>query len=163
MKLAAGSCLARRGHGRFATTTTCAGFRRQPPASEHRPVERILAVVPDLFFATRIEAVARAAGADVSIVPPGQALERCLAEVPALVLVDLHADGDPLAMVRALRAEPRLRHVRVVGFYSHVEDERRRAALAAGFDEALPRSAFVGRLPGLLAPGASAPSTGGPS
>jgi CheY-like chemotaxis protein len=124
-------------------------------------LNRIVAVVPDLFFATKIEAVARAAGTEVSIVPPTQAFERCLAEIPALVLVDLHAPGDPLALVRALRTDPRTRAAHIVGFYSHVEDALRLGALDAGVDEALPRSAFVGRLPGLLAGGAGAPSPKG--
>ena len=126
-------------------------------------MDRIVAVVPDLFFATKIEAVARAAGAELSIMPPGQALERCLADPPALVLLDLHAPGDPLALVRGLRTDARTRTVRIVGFYSHVEDELRRGALDAGIDEALPRSAFVGRLPGLLAGRTVTPATGEPS
>jgi CheY-like chemotaxis protein len=126
-------------------------------------VDRIVAVVPDLFFATKIEAVARAAGAELSIMPPGQALARCLADPPGLVLLDLHAPGDPLALVRALRADDRTRAVRIVGFYSHVEDEFRRGALDAGIDEALPRSAFVGRLPGLLAGGSVTPAPSRPS
>jgi len=53
--------------------------------------------------------------------------------------------------VRTLKADSRTRAIPIVGFYSHVEGERRRAALAAGIDEALPRSAFVVRLPALLA------------
>ena len=54
-------------------------------------------------------------------------------------------------LVRALKAEPDLAAVRVVGFYSHVDAALREAALAAGVDAALPRSAFTTRLPGLLA------------
>ena len=126
-------------------------------------MDRIVAVVPDLFFATKIEAVARAAGVEVSIVPPNSALERCLASPPALVLLDLHAPGEPLALVRALRTDERTRTLRIVGFYSHVEDELRRGALDAGIDEALPRSAFVGRLPALLAGRSASPVTGEPS
>ena len=37
-----------------------------------------------------------------------------------------------------------------MGFYSHVETTLRRTALEAGADAALPRSAFVARLPDLL-------------
>ncbi len=111
----------------------------------------VLGVVPDLFFAAKIDAVARVAGADYADVPASAALARCAAAPPALLLVDLQAAGDPLALVRALKADPRTRAVPVVGFYSHVETGLRRAALAAGIDEALPRSAFVTRLPALLA------------
>jgi hypothetical protein len=41
--------------------------------------------------------------------------------------------------------------VPVTGFFSHVDHATRDAALAAGVDEVLPRSAFVSRLPALLA------------
>jgi hypothetical protein len=38
----------------------------------------------------------------------------------------------------------------MVGFYSHVDTATRDAALAAGVETVLPRSAFVARLPELL-------------
>lgn len=116
---------------------------------------RVLAVVPDLFFAAKIDATARAAGASLAFVPLAQALERCAAEAPARLLLDLHAPGAP-ELARALHEDARTRTVRVTGFYSHVDAERRAAAIAAGVDDVLPRSAFVARLPELLA-GASAP------
>jgi CheY-like chemotaxis protein len=92
----------------------------------------------------------------------GEALERCAAAPPALLLLDLHAPGDPPALVRALKADARTRGIPVVGFYSHVEADLRRDALAAGIDEALPRSAFVQRLPALLA-GDAVPGPSGAS
>jgi CheY-like chemotaxis protein len=122
----------------------------------------VFAVVPDLFFATRIAAVANATGAGLVVVGLGEALERCAAAPPALLLLDLHAPGDPPALVRALKADARTRGIPVVGFYSHVEADLRRDALAAGIDEALPRSAFVQRLPALLA-GDAVPGPSGAS
>ena len=110
-----------------------------------------LAVVPDLFFSVKLAAVARAAGVELAFVAPGALFERCAASPPALVLIDLHAPCDPPALVRALKADARTRGIPVIGFYSHVETDLRRDALAAGIDEALPRSAFVNRLPALLA------------
>jgi CheY-like chemotaxis protein len=114
----------------------------------------IVAVVPDLFFAAKLQATARATGADLALVPPGQALERCAAAPPVRVLLDLHERG-ALELVRALKADARTARIPVIGFYSHVETALRREALAAGVDEALPRSAFVTRLPALLADDAS--------
>ena len=110
----------------------------------------VVAVVPDLFFATRISATAEAVGVVLEMPPMAAALETIRKAPPALVVIDLHAPGDPLALVRALRAAPDTRHLRVIGFYSHVERELRAAALEAGVDEALPRSAFTVRLPALL-------------
>ena len=43
------------------------------------------------------------------------------------------------------------RELRVVGFYSHVDQATREAALASGVDDVLPRSAFTARLPAILA------------
>ena len=94
----------------------------------------VLAVVPDLYFATRIAATAKAAGV-------------------TLVLLDLH-QPDPLALVgECKRVAP---SVPVVGFFSHVETALRERALAAGADAVLPRSQFVGRLSALLEHGLSA-------
>lgn len=120
----------------------------------------VFAVVPDLFFATRIVATARTLGVELALVPAAQLLARCAQSPPALVLVDLHAPGDPVGLVRALKSDPATRAIAVTGFYSHVESALRTAALEAGIDEALPRSAFVNRLPGLLT-GESAPTREG--
>jgi hypothetical protein len=49
-----------------------------------------------------------------------------------------------------LRADHATRSIHVIGFYSHVDRELREAALAAGLDQVLPRSAFTVRLPALL-------------
>jgi len=117
---------------------------------QRRPTQRripisVVAVVPDLFFAAKLEAAARAAGADLVFVPAGAALERCAAAPPARVLLDLHAPG-AIALARALKADARTAGIPLVGFYSHVEADLRRDARDAGVDEVLPRSAFVKRL-----------------
>jgi CheY-like chemotaxis protein len=111
---------------------------------------RVVAVVPDLFFATRISATAGQVGVELELPPPATALDTIRSAPPALVVLDLHAPGDPLALVRALRADPATRSLRVIGFYSHVDRALREAALAAGVDEAIPRSAFTRRLPAIL-------------
>ncbi len=116
----------------------------------------VIAVVPDLFFAAKLQAAARATGADLALVPPAQALERCAATPPARVLLDLHAAG-AIALVRTLKADARTTGIPLVGFYSHVEAALRTEALAAGVDQVLPRSAFVARLPALLADAATPP------
>jgi CheY-like chemotaxis protein len=111
----------------------------------------VLAVVPDLFFAAKIEAVAKAAGVPLAFAPAAGAHARCAADAPRLLLLDLHAGPAVFELVRALKADPATRGVPVVGFHSHVDMDTRREALAAGVDRVLPRSAFVTRLPGLLA------------
>jgi len=112
---------------------------------------RVVAVVPDLFFAARIAATAERLGVRLELPAPAAAPDTIRLATPDLVILDLHAPGDPLALARALRADPATRAIHVVGFYSHVDRELREAALGAGLDQVLPRSAFTVRLPALLA------------
>ena len=110
----------------------------------------VVAVVPDLFFSTRIAETAKALGITLTLTPLARASQVIAESVPALVLLDLHAAGDPLALVRTLKQDAATAAVPIVGFYSHIEDDLRRAALEAGIDQALPRSAFTQRLAALL-------------
>jgi CheY-like chemotaxis protein len=112
-------------------------------------VSGVIAVVPDLFFAAKLQATARAAGVDLALVAAADALERCAASPPARVVLDLHAPG-AIALARALKADRRTASLRLTGFYSHVDSALRAEAIAAGVDDVLPRSAFVNRLPELL-------------
>jgi DNA-binding NarL/FixJ family response regulator len=110
----------------------------------------VLAVVPDLYFATRIAATAKAAGVELELVPSQRAVARLGETGVSLVLMDLH-HADSLTLIGELkRVAPA---VPVVGFFSHVETALRDQALAAGADAVLPRSQFVGKLPLLLAHG----------
>ena len=112
-------------------------------------VRRVLVAVPDLFFATRIFETARAAEVDVDACAPADLAARVAAGPYASVMIDLHATG-AVEAVRALRATDAGRAIPVIGFYSHVDQELRAAAVAAGVTQALPRSAFTVRLADLL-------------
>lgn len=111
---------------------------------------RVVAVAPDLFFATRIAATAARVGVALEMPAASEALAVIRRLPPDLVILDLQAAGDPLALVRALKADAATRDVPVVGFYPHVEGALRAAAQAAGVDHVLPRSAFTARLAALL-------------
>lgn len=110
----------------------------------------MVAVVPDLFFAARIAGAAEHLPVTLETPAPGEAFEAIRRSPPGLVILDLHAPGDPLSLVRALRADPATRTVPIVGFYAHVDRALRAAALAAGLNQVLPRSAFSARLAALL-------------
>src|SRR5260221_5269372 len=114
---------------------------------------RVLAVIPDLFFATKVAATARASGVELELVARERAAARMTEAPPTLVLLDLHAPN-MVALVAALKAAAAT--VPVVGFFSHVETALRRDALAAGADAVLPRSQFVRTLAALLARGLEA-------
>lgn len=112
----------------------------------------VIALVSDLMFASRIREAAAPLGIAVrSARSPEALLEACRTEAPALILADLDDTRvGALAAVRALREDPTLGSLTVIGFVSHVDAERAQAATVAGCSRVLARSAFVRELPGLL-------------
>jgi hypothetical protein len=101
-------------------------------------VARILAVAPDLMFASRIEATLGAAGHDV-------ALASSLDEAPALEAIDLLVvDLDREQAEAAVGLG-----VPVLGFYAHLNVETREEAEAAGVDLVVPRSRMAREMPEL--------------
>lgn len=112
----------------------------------------ILAIVDDMFFASKIRAAATAAGRAVTFVKSIPQLESEAADkAPSLVIIDLDSDRtDPIQVIKQLKSTA-LASVPIVGFLSHVHVELKRTAEAAGCDYVLPRSAFAARLSELLA------------
>ena len=103
----------------------------------------VIVVVDDMFFASKIRAVAEAVGAPISFPRTKDAVIEKACEAQ-LILVDLHNQKiDAVALARELKANEQLREIPMVGFFSHVETELQRNALAAGFDQVLPRSIFA--------------------
>jgi CheY-like chemotaxis protein len=112
----------------------------------------IIAVVDDLFFASKIRGTAEALGVTVRFARSVEAtIETARMDRPALVICDLHSQKvDPLEVAKQLKAEEKLRSIPLLGFFSHVQTELQRRAEAAGFDRVLPRSAFTKNLGGIL-------------
>ena len=73
--------------------------------------KKVLAVVEDLFFVSKINPVASQVGAEVRYARSGaQALELARAERPSLIIIDLHATGcRPLDLLAQLKADAELR------------------------------------------------------
>jgi CheY-like chemotaxis protein len=108
------------------------------------------ALLDDLFFRSRIEATAAAAGVGLLV---SRTLEELREKIDASgaggVLVDLGMGTRETAeAIRALkqRPEPPI----VIAWGSHVDAEALEGARAAGADRVLARSAFTRRLPDLL-------------
>lgn len=115
-------------------------------------MNRIIAFVDDLMFLSRIREAARARGLEVQGARTVADLVAACREAPRLVILDLDRGRPPASeALAALRAEPALASVPIVGFFSHVHAERGREAREAGCTKAMPRSAFVQELDGLLA------------
>lgn len=119
----------------------------------------VAALVDDLMFTSRIREAARAGGLEVRAVRRAADLVEACRQGAAAAVVDLDSPRlSSLEAVRALRAEPALASLPVIGFFSHVDAEKGRAGREAGCTEVLPRSAFVVRLPELLAEAARRPA-----
>src|SRR5688572_29755494 len=104
----------------------------------------VVAVVDDMFFASKIRAVAEAVGVEISFPRTKESLIEKAREAD-LVIVDLHSQKfDPLTLPAELDAK------RLLGFFSHVEVELQRKAVAAGYHQVIPRSVFSRDLPQIL-------------
>jgi hypothetical protein len=106
-----------------------------------------LVLSDDLLDASRVIGEGRAAGLAVLQCRDSGALMLALERGPVLVVLDLHNPGlDAEALVPAIKAVG----ARVIGYGSHVDAARLKAARKAGCDEVLPRSAFFEGLEGKL-------------
>jgi len=104
----------------------------------------VVAVVDDMFFKSKIRAVAEAVGVEISFPRTKEALLE-KARQADLVIVDLHSQKiDPLTLPSDLAP------VRLLGFFSHVEVDLQRKALAAGYQQVIPRSVFARDLAQIL-------------
>jgi hypothetical protein len=92
---------------------------------------RIVAIEPDLLFASRIEETLAGAGHEVTLSP---SLGQATLESADLLIADLQVEN-PRALVGL--------GIPVLGFYPHIDAELRRAGAAAGLDLVVPRSRFA--------------------
>ena len=110
----------------------------------------VVVFMDDLMFLSRIRSASAAQGIPVVAVRSVVDLMDSCRMGARLVLVDLDSRLPVTAGIAAVTAEPDLFGIPIVGFFSHVHAERAEAARAAGCTWALPRSAFVRQLEGLL-------------
>jgi PleD family two-component response regulator len=116
---------------------------------------RVLAAVEDIFFASKIRGAAESLGVEYDTARSVEAAAaKAKSDPPSVVVADLHGlRCDPFALAETFKADAELRAIPLVGFFSHVQTELRERALAAGFDQVLPRSAFTQKLPEILSGG----------
>jgi CheY-like chemotaxis protein len=106
---------------------------------------RVLALVPDLMFGSRVKAALEAAGAVLTLAADPEAVRAVLArgggvgaDVLVLDLTDPDIDGP--ALVAQWRGQGLLEATSTLGFYAHVDAGARERAERAGFDLVVPRS-----------------------
>ena len=116
-------------------------------------MQNIIAIVDDLFFASKIRGTAEQTGANVHFVRSIPVMiEKARETAPNLIIADLNASCcDAVELARALKGDDSLSAVPLLGFFSHVQTELQQAALSAGYDRVIPRSAFTKNLAEILA------------
>jgi CheY-like chemotaxis protein len=114
--------------------------------------QSIIAVVDDLFFASKIRGTAEELGVTASFARNISALlDAARRDQPSLIICDLHSQRvDPTELAKQLKTDERLSSIPLLGFFSHVQTELQRQAEAAGFDRVMPRSAFSKNLSAIL-------------
>jgi hypothetical protein len=101
-------------------------------------VARVLSIATDLMLASRVDAGLTAAGHHVVL---AQSLAAAPLDEAELIVADLEVERpDELAATG----------LPVLGYYSHVDADRRAAAQAAGLELVVPRSRMARELPALV-------------
>ena len=122
-------------------------------AAEASPAKpTVLLAADDLMFPSRIREAMRPLGYPLSVAATEEAVrEKIVTDSPAVILVNLNTRRvDPIALIRALKADPATSEVPVLAFAGHVETAKHDAARAAGADMVAANSSVSMHLPKLL-------------
>ena len=98
---------------------------------------RVVSIAEDLMLASRVDVMLTGAGHHVVL---ARSVQDASFDGAELIVADLEV-ADPSTLVGL--------GVPVLGYYSHVDAEAKRAADAAGIDLAVPRSRMARELPAL--------------
>jgi CheY-like chemotaxis protein len=109
---------------------------------------RVVGLMDDLFFQMKVAETAKQLGVEFKVAANGDVLATMLEPPTKLVVVDLNAKSDPVAIIGRLRATQK--ELPIVSFLSHVQVDLAAQAKAAGSTEVLPRSAFTQNLAKIL-------------
>jgi DNA-binding NarL/FixJ family response regulator len=117
---------------------------------------RVLALVPDLLFGSRVQGSLAASGHELELIGDEQRLRERLADHEAsageVLIVDLTDERlDGAGILESLAAGGLVGEMRTLAFYSHVDAPARERATRAGFDLVVPRSRMAREGPELVA------------
>jgi DNA-binding NarL/FixJ family response regulator len=106
--------------------------------------KKIIAVLDDLFFSSKIRQAAKTLDIDLEFVKKTDGLkEKVSSERPSLIIFDLNSRaGSPLEIIKSIKSASELKQIPLIGFLSHVQIELRKEADRAGCDLVIPRSRF---------------------
>jgi CheY-like chemotaxis protein len=101
---------------------------------------RVVALLPDLLFGSKVVAMLEDAGHEVTMTAQEDEA-RAEAEFADVLVIDLTSDAvNGIMLVDSMAAGGELRGHRTLGFYRHTEAEVPERARQAGFDVVVPRS-----------------------
>jgi CheY-like chemotaxis protein len=113
--------------------------------------KKVLVVLSDLFFSVQINDAAKRLGMRAEFLKDRDTVLRKARENPSLVILDLNCDAAaPIEIIRALKGDPATKHIRLIGFVSHVQTDLKQEAERSGCEAVFARSAFVRNLPSVL-------------
>ena len=101
---------------------------------------RVAALIPDLLFGSKVQASLEAAGHEVDLLTGAVETWDEVAGIDLLVVDLTSPDVDGVELFETLATGGELHGLRSLGFFAHVQPEVRERALAAGFDQVVPRS-----------------------
>jgi CheY-like chemotaxis protein len=101
---------------------------------------RVAALIGDLLFGSKVQAALEAAGHEVDLISGAVEAWDEVGGIDLLVVDLTSPDVDGVELFETLATGGELHDVRTLGFFAHVQPEVRERALAAGFDQVVPRS-----------------------
>jgi len=124
----------------------------RPCYAHDRMTRNIIAVVDDIFFASKIRGTAEQVGVAVAFARSADGVSEIIQQqAPSLIICDLHSQKiNPIDLAKSLKAREETRDIPLLGFFSHVQVELESQAQNAGFDRVIPRSAFAKNLVEIL-------------
>ncbi len=116
-------------------------------------MKKVLVLVDDLLFASRIEGTLGACGYDVRIAPVMLEVAQVAREwAPDGIVISF---GTPFqdweGAIRAIRSEPSFAETPLLAFGPHVDTAGRAAAAKAGATHVVTNGAFFNRMPDVIA------------
>ena len=107
---------------------------------------KVVALVEDPFWRTKIDNAVKSVGAStVFFLDPSMAAGAIEPGAPVIVVVDLALKAPPFDAVAGLKKAAATSSIPVIGYFDIARKDLKEKALAAGFDEVLPRSSFAER------------------
>ena len=111
-------------------------------------VVRVLAYEPDLLFSSKIESAGKQFGVEVRVATNMKDVLQVLGQsLPDILLVNLDALRERNESLNELAKQK----CRMVGYYSHMEEDSAKEATRAGFEVVVPRRSFAVKLHDILA------------